>query len=239
MSRVLALVGCLGLGASACLDVTLPAPRLGRVTGIVVISRSAGFETPARGAVVSVRQSSLSTTTNEEGFFELAPVPFADGFLDVQFDEDGDGAFDRWRVIAFADRGIRPGQESNLGSISLRDGATVFGRVELEGVPPGGHANTTISVPGMPAATFTFPTGDFTLSQLPEGPVQLAAFHPGYDLKLFPTIELRAGELLNLAPQTLTRRDGGLQATGVVSGTVVLLPQGDLSTVTVSVPGEP
>lgn len=210
------------LGA-ACLELSLPdPPGPGAVQGTLVSftpGRSAAV--PAEGAKVVLRNSSLSTVANSEGFFRLEPIDRAEGTLLFTLDLDGDGTLDRQKTLSLQAIGAGRGKQVALGQVTLGRNASIVGKVVRDelGAQRGGHGGTTVLVPEGPYATSTADDGSFLLGELPDGPLLLAFFREGY-ATVVQEVSLRSGEELSLGETRLTRTDGGTPAANL-SGRVV------------------
>lgn len=162
--------------------------------------------------------------------FALEPIESPTGTLVISFDADHDQRIDLSRSLDFADWHIGPNHEALLGQVSLRSTATLTGSVLLEGRASGSLAGTDVFLPGLPVSTTTSDTGAFTLAGVPEGPVSVAAASPGFVTKRLDGLAARSGELLVLAPLTLSPAPVAFTQ---VQGRVELVPDGDLSSVSV------
>ncbi len=209
-----------------CFDLALPARTDGRVTGVASVVTLSGALQPVSGAVANVVGSSLSTATNDVGFFELTPIVTNRGQLVISYDPDGDGVADVQRAFDFETWGIGPNRTSSLGQVILVDSATVSGTVSLSGRPSGGQGGTTVFLLGHPNVAVTNDQGAFLLTGVPDGTSTLVATHDGFDSKRV-SLTARSSELLNLAPLTLEPATSTSPAK--VSGRVVLVPPADVT----------
>ncbi|MDX2008612.1 MAG: carboxypeptidase regulatory-like domain-containing protein [Myxococcaceae bacterium] len=222
------------LTASACIDVTLPGPPgPGSLQGTLVYYRP-GRATPvqAAGAKVSLRRTSLSTTTNADGLFVLEPIRQTSGELLMTLDLDADGRPDRQRVLALDGLKAGPGRDVSLGQVTLGLNASAVGTVLRGDVATrGGHGGTSVLVPEGPYATTTSDDGSYLLPDLPEGPLTVAFFREGYGLVVVET-SARAGEEVRLQQVRLERSTG--TTSGTITGRVVLAEGGPATDAVVS-----
>lgn len=192
---------------TACQDLNLPPPPgPGSVQGTLVYYRPGRTNAQvAAGARVSIRNSSLSTITNADGYFRLQPVTQTSGSIVFSLDVDGDGRADRQRSMELSTVGSGPGRDVLLGNVTLGLNAVVVGtalRADL-GASRTGHAGTSVVVPEAPYATTTADDGTYLLPDLPEGELTVAYVRDGYDVVVQP-MSARAGEESTLSPVTLT-----------------------------------
>lgn len=224
MRAATAAVGVL-LAAACMRDLAVPpAPEAGSVSGTVVWAKPGMIQRqPAVGAVVSVFNSPNQTATTMGGTFTLPGID-APELLHVRFDSDGDGAFDKERLLDLGGYGVGPHRKVDLGQIVLGEYASVRGRVLLGNMPASNvHSGTTFFVPQGPYSALTNAEGDFLLPNLPEGPLSFMAFRAGYKTKVLGTVTLRPAEELNVG--TLTLEPDPMAATpGSISGQLVLRP---------------
>ncbi len=179
---------------------------------------------PAVGATVELSNSSLRTVANEEGFFQLDRVSATKGTLVFRLDTNGDGKMDRQKNVDLAALGLRAGRDLNLGQVVLGRNASVNGKAVREDrrAVASGHGGSTVFVPEGPYATTTADDGSFVLAELPEGPLTLAVFRPGFEVASADVV-LRSGEELRTQQLVLAVSTAPL-AKGTLQGRVVLEP---------------
>ena len=85
----------------------------------------------------------------------------------------------------------------------------------------GPQAGVDVFVPGLPFATSTSDTGVYVLNGVPEGPLSVAASHPGFASQRLDGLTLQPGELLTLAPLTLAP---SALVTALLSGSIEMPP---------------
>jgi len=212
----------------ACRDVELPGPPgAGSFQGRVVSAVSGSSDrVPASGARVSTPLG-FGAVADSEGYFRidgvLQPLPE----LLFRWDSDGDGGFDRGRMLELESRAGGLGLHVNLGDVVLAENGSVGGKAvrgDLSGAS--GHAGTMAFVPEGPFAAFTADNGAFNLRELPEGVLRLGFFRSGYRPAGFDRVRVGSGELTVLEDVVLEPAppDPG---TATLSGTVTLVPEGD------------
>lgn len=191
--------------AAGCRDLSLPDVARGRITGVAMVTDATARLVPIAGAMAQVVGSSSFVVSNDEGFFEVAPITSSEGQLIVWLDQDHDGVAELSRSFDFAARGIGPNRDTSLGSVVLRDSATISGQVLLASTDAGARAlaGTQVFVLGLPSQAFTNDTGAFVLGGVPEGAVSIAAARAGFEPKRLDGIDVRSGESLQLRPFTL------------------------------------
>lgn len=217
------------LGLSSCLDTSLPgAPGPGSLSGTVVRAVP-GWSTPlpASGAKVEVLGTSLRTTADNDGRFVLDGFTRSGGQLRVAHDANGDGVFDAQRVIPLEPLKVGPGHSIALGQVVLGKSSRLSGLVRLRAFEheASGHGGTVVFIKGTTSLAFSADTGDFVLSDLPEGDLELVFFRRGYVPVVVP-VSLTSGEerrltnvLLDVSGDTRPA-----EATGVVQNSTVELP---------------
>lgn len=178
---------------------------------------------PAGGARIQLLGTALSTVADREtGRFELNDIVVSTGKLFFAWDSDGDGQDDRQRVLDAAAIGLGRGKNVALGEVALSRNAVVVGRVlRLDNPLATGHSGTAVFVAGAPFATVTGDSGDFVLENLPEGPLQLTLYRPGYAPESRDLV-LRGGEEARLATSSLRPAGTGAPMTVTVTGTLRL-----------------
>jgi len=199
--RLGAVVLC--VGAVGCRDLALPNKGMGRVTGVAAWVDLSGNTVPAAGAEVTVAGSPLRATASSRGVFEVGPITSSAGQLTLRFDADGDGQTELARTFDFVDWNIRADRDTALGQVLLRTTATVTGTVLLADAGVDGNSGIEVFVPGQPLAALTSDTGLFILRGVPEGPLSLAASHPGYAGQRVNGLLATSGGLVTLAPLVL------------------------------------
>lgn len=207
MSRIVKWLA-LPLLLVSCRELSVPPPPgPGFLTGrIVVAEPGTGRKRPAADVFVELNLTNLTTRTSAEGRFTLGPLPRRDGTLSLRLDADGDGRFERQRLIPLASLALPPSGDVSVGDLELTENALVRGRVLRADLPAngGGHGGTTVFVPTSPYTTTTADNGEFILRDLPDGELQLSAWRTGYATGGYSGIDLSPGQLLELAPISLS-----------------------------------
>jgi alpha-tubulin suppressor-like RCC1 family protein len=208
---------------AACLDTQLPpSPGPGSITGrVLVAAPGEPLGTPAAGATITLVEAGLTTTSQADGRFTLAPVSQGEGTLEIT-----SGALKR--LLSLETLGAGFGRTTVLGDVALSRNASVQGEVLLEGGDE--PAGTLVFLEGQPSSAYTNQAGQFLLRELPVGPVTLSLYRPGYAPQRLP-LELRSGErtiveAVQLRPLPL--------ASAQVRGRAVLEGLDDASGITVS-----
>lgn len=220
--------GVLLVVASSCLDLALPAapppPGPGTISGRAVVAVAGRAERrPAAGAFVRLLPSGLTTRTSESGVFVLEGVTRSTGELLVQHDGDGDGRFERQRLVRLDDLHPGLGRQVQVGDVVVEENASVAGRVlRAEVMTPSGHVGSTVFVPEGPFTATTADDGRFLLENLPAGTLRLAFFRAGYESRGFDSVTLRPGEELTLADVSLV--PASRSSPGALEGTLVTTP---------------
>ncbi len=224
--RTLTWAVCL-LAGGCVVDLELPPPPgPASLSGTLVYAIPGKTQlAPAKGASVEVQNSSLRAVANDEGFFQLDKLSAQSGTLVFRFDLNGDGKPDRQKNVDLAALGLRPGRDLNLGQVVLGRNASVVGRAlraDRSGAPSG-HGGSTVFVPEGPYAAITGDDGSFSLPELPEGPLTLAVFRPGFEVGALELV-LRSGEELR-APDLTLAVSTAPPAKATLEGKVVLTPE--------------
>lgn len=240
--RVLVAASLAVLTLASCTDLTLPPPPAppgpGSVQGTLVYAVPGRTTAePAVGATVRLANSTLEAVAGEDGYFRLENLVTQGGTLLIQFDVDRDGAPDRQRRLDLAGYGAGFGKDVSLGTVLLGRNSTVAGIARRGDAAdqPTGHAGTSVFVPEGPFATQTADDGSFLLEAMPEGPLTLAFFRPGYESTVQSTT-LRAGERLQLETVLLTVKPVA-DLPGTLGGTVLQADGAPAEGATVSLPG--
>ncbi|MFO0595472.1 MAG: carboxypeptidase regulatory-like domain-containing protein [Myxococcaceae bacterium] len=213
---------------SSCRDLSFPdpppPPGPGTISGRAVLPLPGRSEkAPAAGASVRLLPTGLVTTTDEQGLFVLEGVTRETGELLVQFDGNGDGRFERQRVVRID--GYKPGfgKQVQVGDVALDENALIRGRVLLSNVQTtSGHGGSVVFVPEGPFTTTTADDGRFQLENMPAGTLRLAFFHAGYASKGFEELTVAAGSELALNDVQLD--PVAMQEPGTVAGTLTATP---------------
>lgn len=221
---------------SACRNLDLPDPsRPGSVTGqVTFVSAGRDQPEPAIGARGHLLGTTLETVAEApEGRFFLTGLTAPASVLQFGFDVDGDGAPDLQRFVDLKVVHAGPGREVSLGEVLLGRNGVLTGQV-LRGdrrALPGGHGGIEVFIPETGFSTRTGDDGSFHLEALPPGPFVLAASATGY-APFSQSVELSAGQQLELAPIVLEPREGA-DAVGGLGGTVTLSTGGPAAQVRV------
>jgi hypothetical protein len=239
VKRALLLVAVLGVG---CRDLKVPeappAPGPGTISGRAVVAVAGRSEKkPAEGAFVRLLPTGLVTKTDADGLFVLEGVTRSTGELLLQHDVDGDGHFERQRLVRVD--GYRPGfnRHVQLGDVFLEENATVRGRVLRGDVTTlSGHAGSLVFIPEGPFTATTSDDGRFVIEDMPPGTARLAFFRNGYESKGYEEISLTSGQELLMRDVTLTPLEPGALP-GKLEGKVVATPATSLTPVRVEVVG--
>jgi hypothetical protein len=227
MPRILAALALLLAGCTQ--ELTLPsAPGTGApgsLSGTAVTARPGRSDrVPAAGAVVTVLGGSLVTKAGQDGRFLLEGIVQTRGTLLLRLDLDGDQIFDRQLSLRLEDLHAGPGRQLSVGELTVGQNARVSGRILLgDDHGTGGHANTTVYVPGGPYLALTADDGSWTLADLPEGPVDIAVLRTGYQPWTWDGLQLQGGEDVQLRDLQLPPAAAQQTPTGSLSGTVVAL----------------
>ncbi len=235
--RILVL-GMVLLGGG-CLSTEIPPPPgAGSIQATLVYAQPGRADTlPAASATIELLGTSLVTTSNESGYFQLSPVPVRSGQLSIRFDADGDGLPERSRLLSLESIGAGPGKTTALGNVLLGGNATLQGtvlRTDLLGAASG-HGGTNVFVPQGPYLVFTGDNGGFTLPSLPEGDITIAVFREGYQAQQF-TVSLAPQQTASL-PTVLLAPLAGESPRGALSGVATLLGLPSSEGITVTVAG--
>src|SRR5437868_5282887 len=126
LAAVLAVISC-----ERNLDIPEPAPPPGpgSIYGRVVCAKpGVADRLPAPGASIALLSSSLQTHSKDDGAFLLSGITVATGDVLFRYDSDGDGTFDRQRIISLAQIGAGPGHDIALGDVTLSENAQAHGK---------------------------------------------------------------------------------------------------------------
>lgn len=216
-------LGAVVVVMAACLDTALPPPPgVGSIAGRVTVAASGEpVGQPAVGATITLIEAGLSVTANEDGRFVLAPITQSEGTVEI-----ASGSLKR--VASLRSLGAGFGRHVSLGDVALSRNASVQGEVQLaDSADVGG---TLVFVEGQPGSTFTTPSGQFLLRELPVGQVTLSVFRAGYSPQRL-SLELRSGERTVLDPVVLSASPN---VTVEVSGRATLEGDGDATVIAVA-----
>lgn len=208
LSRQLRAMFVLALAGACSRELGLPpAPGSPSLSGRVMVAEpGTGRRLPAEGVFVELLRSNLSTRTNADGRFTVGPLAEMSGTLSLRFDADGDGRFERQRLAELATLAAGRSGAVEAGELLLSENAFVRGRALLGDLgTPTGHPGIVVYVPGSPFSTVTSDNGLFTLRDLPDGIVEVAAFHAGYESSAISGIQLVPGQVLDLRELTLAK----------------------------------
>ena len=128
------LIALVSLGACRSFELTpqgsAQAPPGTLAGGLVAGVAGTNGTRPAKGALLQLLEN-ISTISRDDGTFTLEGIATVDGKLLIQLDEDGDGTFERQKLLALSDVGAGPGRNVVLPDLALRENASVSGRVRL------------------------------------------------------------------------------------------------------------
>lgn len=151
----------------------------GEISGKVVLEESATHE----GVSVSIKGTSLTAITDENGDFTITEVP--SGNWIVIFNKEGWGYYESLPVSL----GI--GEKRSIGTINLsRLRGTLKGKVQLEEKED--HSGALVSVEGTAHIGFSDSDGDFIISGIPTGTYNLLISRDGYEDKEIKGVEVKA-----------------------------------------------
>lgn len=216
-------LGAVVVVMAACLDTALPPPPgVGSIFGRVTVAASGEpVGQPAVGATITLIEAGLSVVANEDGRFVLSPITQSEGTVEI-----ASGSLKR--VASLRSLGAGFGRHVSLGDVALSRNASVQGEVQLaDSADVGG---TLVFVEGQPGSTFTTPSGQFLLRELPVGQVTLSVFRAGYAPQRL-SLELRSGERTVLEPVVLSASPN---VTVEVSGRATLEGDGDATLIAVA-----
>lgn len=218
------------LSCNRSLDVADPpaATGPGVITGRAVFARPGRTQRePAGGAQVSLLGSGARATSDPQGNFQLEGITREVGQLLFRFDSDGDGAFDRQKLVALEALKAGPGRQLAIGEILLVENARLHGRVRRADVATGGgHGGSLAFVPETPFIATSGDDGTYAFDELPDGDLRVAFFRTGYLPDGFSEVSLGGGEDLGLRDVVLQKQPAGQLEPARLTGRVVLVPDG-------------
>lgn len=226
---------------ASCLRSTGDLPQPGEgvfITGVVVQRDPISGEVRGvEGARVAAVGISISTTTDQRGFFILSRLPL--GRLKVRIEKRALG--DEPALARSLDplNALVEGQTLDLGEIELLPGGALAGFVgiEVEGTSEPGIAGGALVI----GAQTTFKAiagedGNYLLSGLPEGSIDLVAFLAGYEPGRVFGARVQSGLKSTVEDMVLAIDPGG--ASIPVAGTAQLQDQADSSGIAVRIVDE-
>ncbi len=196
----------------------------GTISGRVVVEE-AGTPLPVAAAATVVQVLDpegavrAETAADAEGRFAVFPgdVPWTVLF---RFDADGDGAFERQRLVASSELPLLPGADLSLGDVLVGENAELRGTVRRGDVqnPDAGHGGVLVEVIGAPfPAVVTGSDGSFRVRDLPPGSLTVGFSLAGY-VSDARSAELEAGESQALVEVVLAPES---DESGSLTGTIV------------------
>ncbi len=179
MRRLILLI----VSVSGCHDLTLPQPPgPGTLQGRLVYQLPGQRALlPAAGGTAELLGSSLTAKADSDGRFVLGGLTVKEGSVLVRFDAEGDGRFERQRVLDLRELKAGAGRDVALGEVVLNRNARAGGKVRRgDRQTTGGHGGIFVFVPELSFQTLSGDNGDWVLEDLPEGTLPVAFFTQGY-----------------------------------------------------------
>lgn len=237
-ARALVAVSLFAFNCSRNLELPDPPgpPTPGTLQGRLVIAQpGTSTRSPAAKAVVQLLASSAGTLADDNGNFLVEGITKEAGTVLLRFDGDGDGQFEKQKSLTLQALKAGPGRNINLGEVLLGENAQLRGKALRADVTTGtGHAGSVVFVPESPFASITADDGSFLLGELPEGEVRIGVYRQGYETVGLDTINLSSGQELTLKTLSLQAAPASMPTPGSLKGKVVLLQEGDVTTVGVN-----
>ncbi|MBL9039421.1 MAG: carboxypeptidase regulatory-like domain-containing protein [Archangium sp.] len=223
--RIAVVVTVISLAACRSLDLPEPpGPVLpGTVSGRTVVAVP-GRPAPvsAGGAEVALLESGQGTTADATGAFRLEGIRKEAGTLLFRFDSDGDGTFDKQKVLSLEALKAGPGKDVSLGDVVLVENAQLRGKVLRSDVSTtAGHAGTLVFVPEGPFTALSADDGSYLFTDLPAGTLNVSFFRAGYVSQGVAEVQLTAGQTLTLRDLALEPQPGATPPPATVTGRVM------------------
>lgn len=237
-ARALVVVSLFAISCTRSLELPPPPgpPTPGTLQGRLVVAQpGTTTRAPAKGAVVQLLSSSAGVIADDDGRFLIEGITKPAGNVLFRFDGDGDGQFEKQKSLTLQALKAGPGKSIDLGDVVLGENAQLRGRALLSDIATlSGHAGSVVFVPESPFAAITGDDGSFLLSELPEGEVRIGVYRQGYETVGLDNVTLSSGQELTLKSLLLVASPGTASQPGSLVGKAVLLEDGDLSTVSVT-----
>ncbi|MBI4568533.1 MAG: carboxypeptidase regulatory-like domain-containing protein [Planctomycetes bacterium] len=231
-----------GAGAGGTAAAQPGAAPAGVISGVVAVpltgaalSQASNAEEPTKpvkGAKVTIPGTNVSAVTGEDGSFTIRGVPEGKYEVNIEKDDDGDGASEL--KIHQKDVEVTKDNGRHLGQVKLKRAGSVSGKALIDKNLVG-NIGVTVFVPGTSFLAITDDSGAYTISFLAEGVYTVAAQKAGFTTAMVEKVTVEAGKDTPGVDLALTRETGTPR--GGVSGTVKRADAPDHSKIQVKVAG--